>query len=58
MVDIMLKTTTTTILTREQELDLLVKAQNGDKAAKDFLVEVNLPLVKSVVRKYKGRPSK
>lgn len=50
----MLKTTTTTtILTREQELDLLVKAQNGDKAAKDFLVEVNLPLVKSVVRKYK-----
>lgn len=46
-------TTTTTILTREQEMELLIKAQAGDKASRDKLVEMNLPLVKSVVRKYK-----
>lgn len=45
--------TTFTILTREQELELLVKAQEGSKEARDFLVEMNLPLVKSVVRRYK-----
>ena len=51
MVDIMIKTTT--ILTREQEMELLVKAQAGDKASRDMLVEMNLPLVKSIVKKYK-----
>lgn len=48
-----MKKNNTAILTREQELELLVKAQSGDKTAKDYLVEMNLPLVKSVVRKYK-----
>lgn len=49
----MIKTTTTTILTREQELDLLIKAQAGNKISRDLLIETNLPLVRSVVRKYK-----
>ncbi len=45
--------TTVTLLTREQEVELLIKAQAGDIEARDTLIEKNMQLVKSVVRKYK-----
>jgi RNA polymerase primary sigma factor len=41
------------ILTREMELELVVRAQAGEQEAKDILVSSNLPLVKTVVRRYK-----
>lgn len=40
------------MLSREEELDLAKKAQEGDAAAKSKLVESNLRLVVSVAKKY------
>ena len=43
------------LLTHEETLLLLRRAQAGDESAKDRLVACNLALVKSVVKKYLGR---
>ena len=39
----------------EHTLDLLRKAHEGDKAARDTLVEENMGLVWSIVRRFTGR---
>ena len=43
------------LLSQEKERELLSKAINGDKRARDELVEKNLLLVVSIARKYMGR---
>jgi RNA polymerase sporulation-specific sigma factor len=43
------------LLSHEETIDLIKKAQNGDKLAKDKLVENNLGLVRSIVRKFQNR---
>ena len=51
----MMKTTTKTNvkLTKERELQLIIASQQGDLTARATLVECNLNLVRSIVRKYK-----
>ncbi len=39
-------------LSQKEETDLLIKYQNGDKTAKDKLIEHNLRLVAHIVKKY------
>ena len=41
-------------LTPEEETDYLIKAKNGDKRAKEILLERNMRLVAHIVKKYKG----
>lgn len=41
------------MLSNEENLDLLKKAQNGDESAKNKIVESNMPLIKSIVTRYK-----
>ena len=36
----------------EQNIELIKKAQNGDKQAKEELISQNYPLVKSIIRRY------
>lgn len=43
------------LLSHEETIDLIIKAQNGDKLAKDKLVEYNLGLVRSIVKKFQNR---
>lgn len=43
------------LLSHEETIDLINKAQNGDKFAKDKLVEYNLGLVRSIVKKFQNR---
>lgn len=43
------------MLSVEETLSLIAAAQNGDDDAKEKLVTENLPLVKSIVRRFKGR---
>jgi RNA polymerase sigma factor (sigma-70 family) len=43
-----------TTLSKEEEHDLALKAQQGDKASREALVEANLRLVASIARRYKG----
>ena len=43
------------VLRREEALALILRAQQGDDASKEKLVEHNLALVKSIVRRFLGR---
>ena len=43
------------LLNHEETIQLLKKAQNGDKQAKDKLVEYNLGLVLSIIKKFQNR---
>ena len=43
------------MLSNEMTLELIEKAQHGDKEAKEILVTENSPLIKSVIRKYIGK---
>jgi RNA polymerase sigma factor (sigma-70 family) len=41
-------------LTREEELDLLIKAQGGDKKSRDIVIKSQLKFAMGFVRKYQG----
>lgn len=43
------------MLDHQTTLDLIDKAQQGDNGAKEKLIEENIPLIKSIVKRYKGR---
>ena len=43
------------MLDHQTTLDLLKKAQQGDDGAKEKLIEENIPLIKSIVKRFKGR---
>lgn len=43
------------MLNHEDTLFLIKKAQSGDNGAKDKLIQENMPLIKSVVRRFRGR---
>lgn len=43
------------MLEREETLNLIKKAQNGDVGASEILVNNNSPLVKSIVKRYKNK---
>ncbi len=43
------------MLTHEQTLALIKEAQEGNIGAKEKLIEQNIPLIKSIVKRFKGR---
>ena len=43
------------MLGHEETLGLIKRAQEGEESAKERLVEENLPLIRSVVKRFKGR---
>lgn len=43
------------MLSHEETLCLIQQAQSGDNDAKDALIEQNMPLIKSVVKRFRGR---
>ena len=43
------------LLTYEEEYDLALKAKNGDKKARERLINSNLRFVVSVSKKFRGR---
>lgn len=43
------------MLDHQTTLELLKKAQQGDDGAKEKLIEENIPLIKSIVKRFKGR---
>ena len=43
------------MLTYDETLALIGEAQNGDESAKETLLTENMPLVKSIVKRFKGR---
>ena len=43
------------LLTREEEQDLIIRAQNGDESAVNKLIESNLKLVVSIAKRYIGK---
>ncbi len=47
--------TDTMLLTREEESELLIQAQGGDEFARERLIQANLRLVFSIVRRYHCR---
>lgn len=44
------------MLGHEETIELIKLAQAGDEEAKTLLIEHNLPLIKSIVKRYLGRP--
>ena len=47
--------TRTPLLTADEEADLAKRIENGDKEAKDRLIEANLRLVVSIAKRYAGK---
>lgn len=43
------------LLSREEEYELAIKAKNGDKAAKDKIINSNLRFVVNIAKQYQGR---
>jgi len=43
------------MLTNEETLELIIKAQNGNEKAKEELINNNSPLIKSVIKFYKNK---
>lgn len=43
------------MLSHEETLELIAQAQNGDDNAKEKLIEHNMPLVKSIAKRFYGR---
>ena len=43
------------MLTAEETTELIKKAQKGDDEAKTALLQNNLPLIKSIVRRYQNK---
>ena len=43
------------MLSHEDTISLISQAQNGSDQAKETLIDENLPLIKSIVKRYKGR---
>ncbi|HBV52604.1 MAG TPA: RNA polymerase sigma factor RpoD, partial [Clostridiales bacterium] len=43
------------LLTAEEEVELAIRIENGDEAAKDRLNEANLRLVVSIAKRYVGK---
>lgn len=43
------------VIPQEEMMDLIKKSQAGDRAARDMLVEGNLKLVLSVIKKFNNR---
>ena len=43
------------MLSHEDTLALINLAQSGDNDAKDKLISENMPLIKSIVKRFKGR---
>ncbi len=43
-----------TTLSKEEMYDLLIKAQNGDKEAKDRIIVSNMPLVHALAKRYRA----
>ena len=45
----------TSLLTEEEKMELLIRVEQGDKRARDIMVEKNLRLVNKIAIKYQGR---
>ena len=43
------------MLSHEETLSLIAKSQAGDNDAKEKLISENLPLIKSIVKRFNGR---
>ena len=43
------------MLDNAQILDLVIKAQNGDQGAKEVLIKENSPLIKCLIKRFKGK---
>lgn len=43
------------MLSQEETLELIIKAKEGENDAKERLISENLPLIKSIVRRYKNK---
>jgi len=43
------------MLDNAQILDLVIKAQNGDQDAKEVLIKENSPLIKCLIKRFKGK---
>ena len=43
------------MLSQELTLDYIRKAKNGDDNAKEELVKNNVPLIKSIINRFKGK---
>lgn len=43
------------MLNHDETLELIKRAQEGDESAKETLIAENLPLIKSIVKRFKGR---
>ncbi len=43
------------MLTHEETIELLIAARSGDENAKEKLIRENIPLIKSIVKRFRGR---